>query len=101
MRSTNQRGEPLQDRRQLDPLVEVPEVVHGLLQPLGDRQVPGFDDVPAVRPRGGATHDEQVVDLPVDEVLVAPDVALVDVEAGCCPEEPLERGDVHRSPLVS
>src|SRR6266702_4421103 len=64
-----------------------------------------LDDVAPVRPGGGLPHDEQVVELLVDEVAVALEVVLVDVQAGGGAEETLEPGDTHhwqfRSPPSS
>lgn len=47
-------GQVLQDGLELHCLVELLEIVDAFLQSLGDRQVEGFDDVPAVRLRVAA-----------------------------------------------
>src|SRR6266568_1239086 len=89
------RGQVLQDGLELDLLVDLTEGMDALLEPFGDRQVLGLDDVAPVRPGGGLPHDEQVVELLVDEVAVALEVVLVDVQAGGGAEETLEPGDTH------
>jgi len=50
------------------------------MQSFGDRHIPRLDDVPGVRLRGGLSDQEQVVDLLIDEVAVALEVVLVDVQ---------------------
>ena len=66
---------------QFDLLFEALEGVHALLQPLGDRQVPGQDDVADVRLRRGLADEQQVVERVVDEIEVPLDVVPVDVDA--------------------
>jgi hypothetical protein len=55
--------------------------VHALLQPLGDRQVPGQDDVADVRLRRDLADEQQLIQRVVDEIEVALDVVPVDVDA--------------------
>src|ERR1700761_3257857 len=88
-------GQGLQDAPELNLLVEAPELVHALLQPLGDGEVPGIDDVTDVRLRGGLGDDQQVVDHLVDEVEVVLHVVAVDADLGGGPEEPLELRESH------
>jgi hypothetical protein len=64
--------------------------VHAFLQPLGDRRVPGQDDVADVRLRRGLADEQQVIQRVVDEIEVPLDVVPVDVDAGGA-EEALER----------
>src|ERR1700761_1493005 len=88
-------GQGLQDAPELNLLVEAPELVHALLQPLGDGEVPGIDDVTDVRLRGGLGDDQQVVDHLVDEVEVVLHVVAVDADLGGGPEEPLALRESH------
>ena len=77
-----QSGQMLQDGPELELLVELSELVNALLQPLGDRQVERVDDVAAVGLRRRLSADQEVVDLAVEEVAVALEVLLVDVQTG-------------------
>jgi hypothetical protein len=77
---------------QFDLLLEALERVHALLQPLGDRQVPGQDDVADVRLRRGLAGEQQVIEHVVDEIEVTLDVVAVDVDAAGGTEEALELG---------
>ena len=72
-------GDMIQDRLQLDILVECAEGLDALLQTFGDRQVVGLDDVASIRLGSGLSTKQQIVDLLVDEVAVAPQILLVDV----------------------
>src|SRR5690242_13612830 len=64
-------GQVVEDRAELDVLVELAEFVHGLLQARGEGQVGGLDNVAAVRRRGCLPGKQQVIDRLVDEVQVA------------------------------
>jgi len=69
--------------------------VDAFLQALGDRQVERLDDEPAICLRGGFGPKQEVVDLLIDEVAVALEVLLVDIEPGRDPEESLEFRHAH------
>src|SRR5580704_5629869 len=73
-------------------LFEALEGVHALLQALGDRQVPGQDDVADVRLRRGLADEQQVIQRVVDEIEIPLDVVPVDVDAAGGAEEALELG---------
>jgi molecular chaperone DnaK len=60
----------IQDRLQLEFLVELPELVHALLQSLGDRQVERLDKVAAVGP-GCRLATDQEIDLGTTNSCVA------------------------------
>jgi hypothetical protein len=64
--------------------------MNAFLKPLGDRQVMRLDRDMAVRHRRGLGHEQHVIKLAVDEILVAGDVSFVDVEPSRLAEEPLE-----------
>src|SRR6185437_6509198 len=80
------------DGPELDLLFKALERVHALLEPLSYGQIPGLDDVAGVGPRGGLSHQQQVVDGVVDEIEVALDIVPVDADAARSPEEALELG---------
>ena len=83
-------GELIEDRLQLDLLVDLIEFVDGSLQAFGDRQIERLDDRPAICLRGGLGPKQEVVDLLIDEVAVALEVLLINIEPGRDPEESLE-----------
>jgi hypothetical protein len=64
-------GHVIQDRLQPDLRLEIVVGVDALLQTLRDRQVVGLDDVAAVRAGGRLAAQKEVVDLVIDEALVA------------------------------
>jgi len=76
-------------------LGEFVDQVHAFLQPLGDRQVPGQDDVADVRLGRGLADEQQIVERVVDEIEVPLDVVPVDVDAAGGAEEALELGKAH------
>ena len=65
------------------------------LQPLGDREIRRLDDVAAVFLGGRLPAKEQIVNLVVDEVALALQVFLVDVESRRGAKEALELVDGH------
>src|SRR5215203_4931663 len=73
----------------------------GLLEPLGDGQVMRFYDVAAVGPGLRLPDKQQVVDFPVDEVLVAPQIIFVYVQARGRPKETLEFAYPHQCHTAS
>ena len=85
-------GQGFEDGPQFDLLLEALERVRALLQPLGDRQVPGPDDVADVRLRRGLADEQQVIQRVVDEIEVVLDVVPVDVDAAGGAVEALELG---------
>jgi hypothetical protein len=85
----------VKNRPQFDLLVDVFEFVDAFLQPPGDRQVERFDDNPAICLRDGFGLNPEVVNLPIDEVAVALEVLLVDIEPGRDPEESLKFCHAH------
>src|SRR5438270_3480598 len=86
----------IEDRLQLDLLVDVPKLVDTFLQALRDGRIKGLDDDAAVRFRGGLPAEQQIIDLPVHEVAVALQVRLIDVETRNQTEETLEFSDPHQ-----
>src|SRR3984893_10627230 len=89
------RRQGLQNWPKLDLFFDALELVHALLQPPRDRQVPGLDDVAGVRLRGGLADEQQVVQRVVDEVEVALDVVPVDGNAARDTKEALEFHEAH------
>jgi len=75
-----QRGQVIEDGSKFDRLIDMLEFVDALLQSFGDRQIERLDDVAAVRLRGSPAANEEVIDFLVDEVAVALEVLLIDVE---------------------
>ena len=53
-----------------------------LLQALGDGQLERLDHSPAICLRDGFSANQQVVNLPIDEIAVALEILLVDIEPG-------------------
>jgi hypothetical protein len=84
------RGELIENRPQFDLLVDVLEFLDAFLQALCDRQIDWLYDSPAVCFRGGFSANQEVVNLLIDEIAVALEVLLVDIEPGRDPEESLE-----------
>ena len=64
-----------------DQFIQLAECVNVLLKPWGDRQVVRLNDVPIVCAGDCLATNEEIVDLLVDEVAVAPQILLVDVKA--------------------
>lgn len=89
------RGEIIQDRLQLDRLVDLSEGMDAFLQPFGNGQIEWLNDVPAICSRGGLSPQKEIVDLVVDELAVALEILLVDVEPCSSPEETLESRHAH------
>jgi hypothetical protein len=91
------RGQGFEDGAQFDLHFEALEGVHALLQALGDRQVPGQDDVTYVRLRRGLADEQQVIVIVriIDEIEVSPDVVVGDIDAADGTEEALELGKAH------
>jgi hypothetical protein len=54
----------------------------------------GLDDVATIRLRDRRSTNKQIMDLAVDEVAVALQVLMIDVEFRRNPEEPLEMRDL-------
>jgi hypothetical protein len=88
-------GQALQDRLQLDVLVDLAEGVDAFLQSLGDRQVARPDDDVVVRLGVRLAALQQIVDLPVEEIVVALEVGVIHIQARRGAEEALELGNVH------
>jgi hypothetical protein len=68
--------------------------VDAFLQPPGDRQIERLDHIAPVGFCVGFATQQQIVDLLVNEVVVATQVTFVDVEAGGAAKEAFEAGNV-------
>ena len=86
------RGQILQDWREFDVSIDFTELVDALLKALGNGQIPRLKYVAVVRLRGGLAHEQQVVQLLVDEFLVTLEIVFVDVDT---------RGETVKPPSVS
>jgi len=85
----------IQDRLQLDLLVDLSEGMDAFLQPFGNGQIEWLNDVSAIGFRCGLAAQKKIVDLVVDELAVALEILLVDVEPCSSAEETLEPRDTH------
>ncbi len=88
-------GDVVQDRADLDLLVELAELVDGFLQARGDRQVRWLDDVPAVGFRVCLANEQEVIDRAVDEFQIAFHVVPVGINASRSAEKALELDEAH------
>jgi len=77
-----QRGQVIEDGSKFDRLIDMLEFVDALLQSFGDRQIERLDDVAAVVRGRGLSAKQEIVGLLVDEVAVALEILLVDVQTG-------------------
>ena len=89
------RGQILEDWREFDVCIDFAKLVDALLKALCNRQIPRLKYVAVVRLRSGLAHEQQVVHLLVDELLVTLEIVFVDVDARGETEEPLELGDTY------
>jgi hypothetical protein len=64
-----QRGQVIEDRLQVDLLVDIPKIMDAFLEPLGDGRIKGLDDDAAISLRRCLAAKEQVVDLPFTKSL--------------------------------
>src|ERR1700730_2483782 len=86
----------IEDRLQLDLLVNVPKLMDAFLQPLGDRRIKRLDNDAAIRFRCCLPAEEQVIDLPVYKVAIALQTTIIDVETRSQTEQTLEFSDRHK-----
>jgi hypothetical protein len=97
-------GQALQDRLQLDVLVDLAEGVDALLQPPGDRQVARPDDFMVIGLRVGLAAQQQVVDCLVEKIVIVIETGVIHIQARRSAKETLELGNVHHGhdgPLLS
>src|SRR5688572_28840245 len=86
------RGQTLENWGEFDVSIDSTKLVDALLKAFGNGHIPRLKNVAVVRLRRRLAHEQQVVQLLVDELLVTLEIIFVDVDASRETEEPLELG---------
>src|SRR6266481_3831754 len=88
-----QPGDVIEDGQELTLLVDLVKNVNALLKPFRNRQVERLDDVAAIGLRHSLTANKKIVGLLGDEIVIASEIALVDIQTGCSAKKALKLGD--------
>src|ERR1700730_4708333 len=86
-------GKAIKDRPQSDRFIQFFESLNTSVQAYGDRQVPGLDDTRTTCLRIFLAALHEMVDLVIDELLIALDVGLIDMKARRRMKETLKSRD--------